>query len=205
MALKSKEAQTIPDDLLDDVEQGLAPSDESVRSLSELAQRQLDIEAEIATIEEQLAKKRDELRIIAEDQLPTAMLTAGVESMKLANGAKVEIKEDLSISVTKPKLPYVLGWLRKNKHADIIKRDLETVIPKGKDSEGIAKKAIAALKKLKLDATVSESVHSGTLKALLREQLAKGAKGIELDKFGAFQWKKSVITLPEQTNTEEKF
>lgn len=183
-----------------DITQDLVPSDSSVKRISELAQLQLQLEAELADAEEKFKAAAERLRQIQERELPDALAAAGVEELKLDNGAKLTVKEDLKISVGQERMPGVCSWLRKNKHDDIIKRECTISLPKGTDPKLIAR-IEKGLKALQVDYSIAENVHSQTLKALLKEQMAdpKKAKNINLPDFGAFPFKKAVIKLPKTT------
>jgi hypothetical protein len=172
----------------------LVASDDKLRSVNELALLQLERESAVAEKEEELKTAKEALRKIQEVELPAAMKAAGIEEIKLSNGAKVKLKEDVSISVGS-KLGFVLGWLRTHGHGDIIKREMTTSLPKGLKVKEV-QEIIKSLKAFKLAPEVAETVHSSTLKALLKEQKEKG-KAINYEDFGAFEYKKAEIKLPK--------
>ena len=183
--------------LLEDTEQGFAPDDGALLTVSQLAMRQLELITSIASKQEEIDILSAQLRNIEERELPDAMLAAGIAELKLENGAKLKVEDGLSLSLPKKNLPDVCEWLTSNGHGDIIRHSLSADIPKGKGSDALRKKITAALTKLGLAFSIDPAVHSGTLKALVREQLEKGAN-IDLKLFGAYSWKKAQITLPNK-------
>jgi hypothetical protein len=178
-----------------DVTQDLLPDDAKLKTISGLASRMISKTMEIVKAEEVLEKLQGELKELEEKHLPLAMLSAGVDEFKVSGtGIKVILSEGMSISVPKKNMPLVTAWLRKHKHDDIISNEVVVPLPKGTDPKKITALA-AGLKKLKLAFTREESVHSGTLKALLKEQRAKGVD-IDLKLFGAWEYKKAELILP---------
>jgi chaperonin cofactor prefoldin len=178
-----------------DFDNDLAPSDAALSNVAALANRQLELEAEVAELEEQLKNKINELRKISDDELPTALKQAGLDEIKLESGVRITVKDELTCSVSADKKPWVLNWLRKHKHDDIIKKEVAVIIPKGSDPKVLARLQ-KGIERLELDYAVEENFNTGTLKALIKEQLENG-KPLQLDKFGAFQINKAKITLPK--------
>jgi hypothetical protein len=186
-----------------DIGQDLVPTDAAITRISELAVLQLQLETELADAEEKFNAAAERLRQVQERELPDALIAAGVEELKLANGAKLTVNEDLKISVGQERMPRVCAWLKRNNHDDIIKRECTISLPKGTDPKLIAR-IEKGLKVLQVEYSIKENVHSQTLKALLKEQVAdpKKAKNINLSDFGAFPFKKAVIKLPKNNTGE---
>jgi hypothetical protein len=185
----------MPDSKID-ISQDLIPDDAKLKTISGLASQMISKATEIVKATEILKKLEGEYKLLEEKTLPDAMLSAGVEEFKVANtGIKVVLSEGMSISVPKKNMPMVTAWLRANKHDDIIANEVTVPLPKG-TNDRVIKKLEAGIKILKLTYTREESVHSGTLKALLKEQRAKGVD-IDLKLFGAWEYKKAEIILPK--------
>lgn len=179
-----------------DITEDLIPDDDKLSSINQLAEMQLELEAEVAAITLQLGERQKDLRRIQEMELPNAMKDAGIEEIKLTNGAKLSIKEDISISVPKNNLDKIVEWLNEQGHGDIVKHEVSVTVPKGEDEKH--QKLLAGLKKLGLVFEDGATVNSSTLKALLKEQkkkLAESGQLIDLKLFGAYEWKKSIIKL----------
>lgn len=165
-------------------------SDSAIRQIANLAKLQQELEQSVLQIEEQLKKANEELRRVQEDLLPHAMLEAGMKSFTLDNGAKITIKDDIAVSIPKDKTYEAYGWLRHNGFGDIIKNTV--AVDFGKEQDQDAKKLIDYCREQGFGATNKESVHSSTLKAFIKEQMAQGVD-IPLELFGAFPYSKAVI------------
>ena len=74
-------------------------SSDTLKQISDLARRQLRLEAELEQMEVQVKLKQEELRYVSENLLPNAMMEAGGMSMfALDSGEQIKIK-NLSMSV----------------------------------------------------------------------------------------------------------
>jgi hypothetical protein len=168
------------------------PSNSELLEISTLADRQLKWQALVETIEKQLKEAEAELRQVREVDLPNAMLQAGVSEIKLPTGQKISIKEDIYASIPKDdRYHEAIDWLKEHGFGDVIKNKVEVLFGKGEEDQ-----ARALMMELNSNGwktyTNSETVHSSTLKALIREQLAKGAD-FPLELFGAMPVTKAVI------------
>lgn len=179
-----------------DVSQDLAPDNKKLQTISSVAQSMLEVDAKILELESQLQQLKEEKYSLETVVMPDLLLSAGVESFKMTSGAVVSLEEGMSLSVPKKNMAQICGWLRSHKHDDIIKHEIVVPVPKGKDSNKQVNEIKMFLKSKKVEFSTEENVHSGTLKALLKEQRAKGVE-INLSLFGAWEWKKAEITLPK--------
>ena len=172
-------------------EEDLAPDDSELASIGALAEQQLDLETRIDVAEQHLKGLKGDLRKLQENVLPEAMQAANCKRFDLANGAVVSIKEDISISVPKKNMDEIAEWLRNSGHEAIIKNAMTINFDKGHDNSVADVKGYA--EELGLTTTTSTTLNSGTLKALIREQLEGGNLDKDLAFFGAYAWKKSII------------
>lgn len=179
-----------------DISADLIPDDNKLQTVSIFAQQMVDLEAELALLAAKANAKMAEYKNIAEKTLPDAMLSAGLSEFKLSNGTVVSIKDDMSVSVPKKNMPLVCGWLRDNNHGDVVKNLVEIPIAKGKGNDERVELLVKTLTALKFTFDRVESVHTGTLKALLKEQRSKGVE-LDLKLFGAYEWRKAEVTLPD--------
>lgn len=168
------------------------PSNNEVQEIAVLAERQLAQQYEVEQAELLLKAAQAALRQTQEIDLPNAMQQAGVSEIKLPTGEKITIKEDVYASIPKDErgeLAY--AWLRDNGFGDVIKNEVKVAFGRGEEEQ-----AAALLAECKVNgwnnASFAATIHSSTLKALIREQLAKG-KDVPLEMFGAIQWTKAVI------------
>ena len=172
-------------------DEDLTPDDEELASIGALADHQLNLETEIDAGEEKLKALKAELKKVQQSMLPEAMQAANCRRFDLANGAVVTIKEDLSISVPKKHMDEIATWLRDEGYKDLIKNAITIEFDRGHDNMVLDVKGYA--EDLGLSTSTATSINSGTLKALLREQMEGGNLKKELAFFGAYAWKKSVI------------
>jgi hypothetical protein len=146
--------------------------DSELKSLSDLALRQLDLEQEIEARQEVLDKLNAELQQLGTLTIPDKMKELGLSEFKLANGWKVAVNPFYSASIIKERSPDAIAWLEKNDMGGVVKREINVPIEKG-DAKS-TKKIEASLKKLGIEFEKKESVHSMTLKSLFRELSEKG-------------------------------
>jgi hypothetical protein len=174
--------------------EGLTPS--ALKQISELANRQLDLERQVEEATAKVKTLNEELKEVSENLLPNAMLEAGgLVSFTLATGESIEIKKDIYCSVPKEGFPEAEAWLRARGLEGVIKHQVTMLFGKGEDDQAV--KAATLLLDNGFAPTDSKTIHPQTLKALLREQLGQGVD-VPLKTFGAFEATKSKITLPKR-------
>jgi hypothetical protein len=168
------------------------PSNADITEISALARRQRAQELELEMLEAGLKLAKSALRQTQEVDLPLAMQQAGVAEIKLPSGEKISIKDD--VYATMPKgaaCDAALLWLRSHGLGDVIKS--EVTVSFGRDEE---EQATALLAECQVNgwnnAAFAATVHNQTLKALIRERLAKGAE-FPMELFGAGVVTKAVI------------
>lgn len=145
---------------------------EGMSTVSKLASQALELQSRIDKGEKLLSDLKDQLEKIETQDLPDAMQALGFKVLRLESGEAIEVKLEVHAGIPKAQQTSAFEWLRKNGLDAIIKSKLEYVFGKGDDK--LSAKAIAALKKLKVEASLVPSVHASTLKALAREKLEAG-------------------------------
>src|SRR5512133_3905538 len=171
------------------------------------AEEVIGLEAKIAAREEELkalTKKRDNLVMSV---LPDLMFGAEITELKLTNGQKLTIKDDLRASIrtlaTIQKIKDVserqaalykrekaIQWLKENGLDGLVKTDVEVHL--GRGQEDLAKKAMDLLEDSGLEPVMAQEVHAGTLSAALRA-LAAAGQDIDHDLLNATLVRKAVI------------
>jgi len=148
--------------------------------LSQLAEKQAAAAAKVADLEAQLNAAREELRDIAERQVPELMDQIGIDEFKTTTGLKIKIEETIRASIPKAKAPLAFAWLKNNGHGALIKRVVSVAFGRGEDE-----KADELRQRLADEFEVDDnsSVHPSTLAAFVREKLRNGEE-IPLDLFG---------------------
>ncbi len=195
------------DDTYEDETDGLVtgPSNDQLQQVAELARRQLRCEREVKAAEIALKAAQDDLKQIAERDLPRLMDEAGILEYRLTAGVKVAIKTKVVGAILADNRQAAFAWLHKHGFGPIVKRDVEVQFGRGD-----AKKAgnlLGYLHRWYKDFKVSdkEGVHGGTLNAWARElternaaALRDGGKLLELpDEISITELRASVISLPE--------
>ncbi|OGC93932.1 MAG: hypothetical protein A2W25_14695 [candidate division Zixibacteria bacterium RBG_16_53_22] len=170
-----------------------APSNAAIKEISELATIQISRAGRVETLEQELKTANEALRRVQEVDLPNAMAEAGVSSITLPTGEKITIKEDVYASIPKDeRYEQALAWLRGHGFGDVIKNEVKVAFGKGEEESSAELLAVLNDRGLIGATTCTTGVHASTLKALIREQLAKGAE-FPMDLFGAFPTTKAVI------------
>lgn len=171
----------------------IAPNLEEIVTL---AQRQCDLERQVASAAASLAGLQKDLLKVASEDLPTAMAEAGLKEFTLDTGEHIEIKEDFSVGIPSEQKNAAFDWLEKNGYGGLIKT--EVAVRFGKGELGAAQKLAMDLLKKKLEAKLERSVPWQTLKAFVKER-AKATQPVPPDLFGTHQLNKAVIKLPKST------
>lgn len=148
------------------------PSNEAIKEISALAARQVQLEDRIAKGMALLEDLGKQLKQVNSVDLPTAMQAAGVKSIGLPDGSKVEVNDFVAAQIKEENRPKAHTWLRKNKLGSLVKTTVDIVFGMGEE-----KKAAAFMKSLNtkgIPFKAKEAVHPQTLGALVRERLGAG-------------------------------
>tara|TARA_R110002012_G_scaffold96710_1_gene232979 strand:+ start:2348 stop:2926 length:579 start_codon:yes stop_codon:yes gene_type:complete len=158
--------------------------------VSALANKQVELAQELASLEEAVKAKKEEFRATSEQELPEAMQAAGLSELVLSTGEKITIAEFYNAHISKVNQETAYNWLVSNGHAGLIKNEVSLKF--ARDQERIAEETILALKARGLSPEVRQSVHPSTLKAFVKEQLTSG-KDIPSEPFGIYIGSKAII------------
>lgn len=130
------------------------------------------IRQEFLDLEKRTADKKEELRRMEEDTLPSMMIESGAQEIKTTLGVKYVVKEDVRVSLPAKALHEAVDWLLKNNHSGIVKTNVTIPFPTTE-----SKKAFALAERLARthkDVLVNSSIHASTLKSWVKEQRLKG-------------------------------
>jgi|TARA_R100000152_G_C6767937_1_gene193267 hypothetical protein len=159
-------------------------------TVSTLANKQLLLAQELATLEEAVKAKKEELRLTSEQELPEAMQTAGLTEIVLSTGEKITITEFYNAHISKANQETAYQWLVQNGHEGLIKNEVSLKF--GREEDLIAQETVQALKARGLAPEIRQSVHPSTLKAFVKEQLTSG-RDIPTEPFGIYIGSKAII------------
>jgi hypothetical protein len=160
------------------------------------AQKQLDAEAVVARLTEDLKKAQETLRHIQEHTLPNLMDAASQRSCTTRAGVKVEVTEVLRGSIPQASEVAAFQWLEDAQSGALIKRQITIEFSKGEEAWANKFMADLARRKRPVQSKFKRAVHPQTLQAYLREQLAAGVE-VPLAIFGVFRQRFSKVTAPK--------
>ena len=151
-----------------------APKDLELTELADLAERQLYLEGRLKEVEELLEVTKEALRVVQEVHIPEAMAAIGMKKFTLASGYSITIKDDVFASIRKDFVEQAVTWLDANGLGDIVKDEVKVNFGRGQleDVTGL----MDFCRSNGFSASEKMSVHPQTLKATVKEQLAKGVE-----------------------------
>lgn len=172
-------------------------SAEAIKQLSDLSDKLLDAERQVAEAEDALKKAQDHRRDIAERQIPELMDQMGLEEYKTNAGLKVKVKEIIRTSIPQKHKDKAFKWLEDNGHGGLIKRTLSVAF--ARDEQERAAAAQAELKKHFANVKQDMKVEPSTLRSFVSHQLAEGEE-IPEDLFGVHRQREAKVETPKDTN-----
>lgn len=179
----------------EDLANEAAPSDDQLKVIAGLIERQTKIEDWIAEEEERLREAKSNLAKVQNELLPEAMMAAGVTEFTDINGYKVTVKEDLRAGITAANKDWCFTWLRDNGHGDIIRNEFKITYGVGEDTS--AQELVDTLKEQEQDFSQKEYIHHRTLPAFVRAELEENPHDSEWEeRFGVFRQKVAKIERP---------
>ena len=131
-------------------------------------------EDEIAALEEQLKKKKEEADDIGSRVIPELLAEQGLSEIKLADGSKVSVRKEFRATVPKDdmKREAALQWLRDQGLGDIIKNNVTVSFGKGEDDK--AEQLLNLAAENGFEPQQKSDVAWNTLSALYQERIEAG-------------------------------
>jgi uncharacterized small protein (DUF1192 family) len=190
-------------DLLKDV----APSSNEIGAVADMAQRVLDLEDEINRLEDALKQKKQDLKVLAEQDLPELMQELNIKDFTLSNGAKVEIKDVIQASVPsqgsidraktedqRVELQMLqqqcFEWLRAQGAGDIIKSNVEVQF--GRNEDDACNAFTDELRERQIYYKRAVGVHPQTLNSFIKERMSEG-KEVPMEMFRVYAGRRANI------------
>ena len=171
---KGKEMSEIPEFMR--VDAGLTGPqnlpDDSINSISKLAERIIESQNRISKIEEALKTDKVELRKLTDEELPAAMAEVNMKKFETDSGYSVAIKKIYVTNIKVEDRPEAFAWLRDNGHGDLIKNIVSINFGKGEDEVASRFKALAEEENIPVE--TDTKIHPMTLRAWGKEQIEKG-------------------------------
>ena len=162
----------------------------NLEELVSLAEEQLGIENEISDLEDAIKDAKLRFRKVSESDIPEAMGTLGVDSIKLLNGRQIQIVKKYSATISMANKVKALQWLRENGFGGLIKRKVGAEFGKGDDEQ--AAHLLSELGGRNLYVYDDANVHHSTLRAFVKEQMEMGSNLPE-ELFGVYVVNRATI------------
>lgn len=161
--------------------------------LTRLAKMVNNMKTEINALEKlegQALTAKEKINKLSMNTIPDFFDEMGLSKVALTDGTAVEIIRKYVAHIKEENKAAVFKWLKKNKHAALIKHDLTAKIKKGELKE--YKQILKEIKKLGISFTDKKNVHAGTLNAFVNEQVEEG---VDLpEEFGVFPLRITKLT-----------
>lgn len=172
---------------------------QNLGEVGRLAAALTEAEREVEAAESALKVAKERQRKIAEEDLPSAMEEVGLKEVKLPDGSKIAVKQDVYVAIPSLNREACWTWLDEHGHGGLIKTQIVAQFGRGEEQHELMQQVMQALMMLNVDATPKQDVHAQTLKAWFREQLqdAEKAAVLPLDLFGARPVTVATVTKPK--------
>jgi hypothetical protein len=151
--------------------------------LSDQVVKLTNLEDELADKETELKELKRKVELVSGEVIPTMMQEMNISTLKLADGTSVEVKPIYGASILVAKREEAFKWLRDNGLGDLIKNDVTVTFGMSEDIRASDYASLA--KRQGYEPIQKVSVHTGTLKALVRERIESG-KEIPTELFNVF-------------------
>ena len=156
--------------------------DES-KKLSDEVIKLRNLEDQIANAEEHTKNLKEKAKQLSNFDIPKMMQEMNITKLKLKDGASIEVSAFYNARITSEKQEEAFNWLRNNGLGDIIKNDVTVTFGMSEDIKASDYASLA--KRQGYEPVQKVSVHTGTLKALVRERIESG-KEIPTELFNVF-------------------
>lgn len=167
-------------------------SESDLSKLATLADKQIDLERQLAEAEATVKSSKRALAEIREVEIPELMDSLGMEEFKTTSGLKIKVKENIRASISKANQADAFAWLREHGHDALIKRELKVLFGKGEDAQ--AEETLEMLREAELQADDNASVHASTLAKFVREKLEAGEE-VPMELLGVHRQRVSSVSV----------
>ena len=156
---------------------------DQTKNLSDKVIELRNLEDQVAASENHTKDLKEKAKQLSNFDIPKMMQEMNVTKLKLKDGASIEVKPFYGANITPEKQEAAFNWLRENGLGDIIKNDVTVTFGRGEDNKATAYAVLA--KGQGYEPVQKIGVHSGTLKAVVREQTESG-QNMPADLFNTF-------------------
>jgi hypothetical protein len=183
------------DEIVRDAKTGDMPTNTELAQIKDMVSAMLELDDRIAKgtrLLDTLKKQRDHL---SEVGIPAKMAEVGLSKLTLDTGQTLELKPEVYASIRADLQEEAFNWLEEHDLGDVIKSEVILVFGRGEEEK--TTKLLDLLQENEYgNFTEKKSVHASTLKALIKEQRAKGKEFPE-KYFSIADITKSVIKAPK--------
>jgi len=162
--------------------QALTVKNDGLADIADLAKLALQLEREIAELDETVKERKESLRMLTETRIPEALAELGMSSFRMADGSSIEVKPFYSASIPAERKGEAYEWLRQHGYDDIIKNTVSVQFGRGEDED--AGKMLDLVRQSGWIPDQAEKIESMTLKAWVREMVEQGVE-FPTELFGA--------------------
>jgi len=156
---------------------------DQTKKLSDKVIELRNLEDQITASEEHTKTLKEKAKQVSNFDIPTMMGEMNISKLKLKDGASVEVKPFYGAYITPDKQEKAFNWLREHGLGDIIKNDVTVTFGMGEDNKATAYAVLA--KGQGYEPVQKVAVHTGTLKAVVRERTESGQE-MPADLFNPF-------------------
>ena len=147
-------------------------TDGELSIVSSLANKQIQLARQVATLEEDLKAKKEELRLTSEQELPDAMQSAGLTQITLSTGEKISINEFYNAHISKANQETAYQWLIENGHEGLIKN--EVLLKFGREESVVVEETVSALQSRGLSPEVRPKCSSEYIESFCKRAIHIG-------------------------------
>ena len=155
-----------------------------------LARKIKQQQEKVERLDRELKDEKQNLLKLTDEDLPSTMADLGLSKFSLDDGSTVEVKPTYGASILVKDRPAAYDWLRDNGFDDIIKNIVSCQFGRGEDDQARAFHAFASQQGY--PTSQNESIHSGTLKAFVKERIEAG-EDFPHQLFGAYVGQRAII------------
>lgn len=163
-----------------------------LKELTELAEKQLEVEKELDDLQDLVLLKEEELVTINQNLLPDMMKEVGMNNFELLDGSKVELVDNLHTSILKDKKLETFKWFRSEEvgGADLLKNKINVVL--GMEEDDKVDGIVEYFEGIGVGCDIKVDIAPGTLKKFIKDRLEKGEP--IPDSISVFEFQKTKIT-----------
>lgn len=164
---------------------------DAMARISALAQLLRQQQAEVERLEAELAAAKAAARRTETEDLPQLMTELELTEIKLLDGSRVSVVQDVLCGISEENRPEAHAWLVAHGFGGLIKTNI--TLAYGRDERERAAEDAAKLREWGLEPELKEGVHFQTLKAFIKEQLVAGSP-VPTDLFGVLPFDRAKLT-----------